>query len=75
MPMANDIYDFHSSVIKFAIQWHHRARTNALNPSMWWPDIVIPQWRDNYSPRPKGRTPREVCKGVSNTPLRSHSDR
>ena len=48
---ANDIYDFNTSVIKFAIQWHHRARTNILDPSMWWP--VIPQWRDNWLNQPK----------------------
>jgi hypothetical protein len=48
---ANDIYDFSSSVIKFAIQWHHRARTNFLDPSMWWP--VIPQWRDNWLRQPR----------------------
>jgi hypothetical protein len=48
---ANDTYDFNSSVIKFAIQWHHRARTNVLDPNMWWP--VIPQWRDSWLRQPR----------------------
>lgn len=47
---ANEIYDL-QSVIKFAVQWHHRAKANVLDPSAWWP--VIPQWRDNWLRQPK----------------------
>ncbi|KAN0072073.1 hypothetical protein V8E54_009802 [Elaphomyces granulatus] len=54
---ANDIYDFHTSVIK----------TNILDPSLWWP--VIPQWRDNWLNQPKlakaersgSKSSRELC--------------
>jgi hypothetical protein len=48
---ANETYDFHQSVIKFAIQWHQRAKANVLDPSAWWP--VIPQWRDSFLRQPK----------------------
>jgi len=48
---ANETYDFHQSVIKFAIQWHQRARANILDPSAWWP--IIPQWRDSFLRQPK----------------------
>jgi hypothetical protein len=29
---ANETYNFHQSIIKFAIQWHQRAKANVLDP-------------------------------------------
>jgi hypothetical protein len=55
---ANETYDFHQSVIKFAIQWHQRAKANVLDPSAWWP--VIPQWRDSFLRQPKPAKARQT---------------
>ena len=63
---ANETYKFHQSIIKFAIQWHQRAKADVLDPSTWWP--VIPQWRDGFLRQPKlakvdGRPqrPTQIC--------------